>query len=152
MAWGFLLNSSEWHFILHIQNESCHWVVIMHIFMRLLHDEQKILNIFWTLMCSQKFFPLSSFHAIHSIPCFIPFIFWGGSLGIKNSMLQGSLKINIAYKVVPRVVTAQNTIQEYIQFWPRHKYLTYFPMSSWWQDFSCDICSGEFTTSHIWAF
>jgi len=46
----------------------------------------------------------------------VAFIFWGGSLGIKNSMLQGSLKINIAYKVVPRVVTAQNTIQEYIQF------------------------------------
>lgn len=41
----------------------------------------------------------------------VAFIFWGGSLGIKNSMLQGSLKINIAYEVASRVVIAQNTIQ-----------------------------------------
>lgn len=41
----------------------------------------------------------------------VAFISWGEPLQIKKFRLQGNLKINLASKVAPRTVIAQNTIQ-----------------------------------------
>lgn len=66
----------------------------------------------------------------------VALICWAESLRIKNSKLQGNLKIYLASEVAPWVVIAQSTIQTSIKSWPRLQLLTNLSLTSWGEDFS----------------